>query len=132
MNIENYKKKISKLDKAVTESRLKLDQLKLELMYVCKHPKDKIVGYKYKDYKYLDPARPYRVCSECGLAEEGWGCGYEILLPDCYEIETESRDSENRIKHTKYLSQTESGLIAKRKFLSDRHKFLTKTTTSNS
>ena len=134
MSIEEYKDQIDVLDKVVTKNRLKLAKLRLELMYICKHPKDKIVGYKYKDYSYLGALSPYRVCSECGLAEEGWGCGYKILQPDCYDIETESRDSDNRIRHVEYFSQNEKGLADKRKFLKDRQQFLkalTKTTTYN-
>lgn len=44
----------------------------------CKHPKESIrelpsadTGYGYQF--------PFLICTDCGLAEEGWGCGYKNL-----------------------------------------------------
>lgn len=28
---------------------------------------------------------PFRVCTDCGLAEEGWGCGYQILKGEAHD-----------------------------------------------
>lgn len=33
----------------------------------------------YKIANWLDAHSPVRVCARCGLAEQGWGCGYLVL-----------------------------------------------------
>jgi hypothetical protein len=42
-----------------------------ELIDSCSHPLDFI--YEYKN------GRPWLICMKCGLTEEGWGCGYNLL-----------------------------------------------------
>lgn len=34
--------------------------------------------------------RPMRVCNDCGLSEEGWGCGYTILIGEAITISREN------------------------------------------
>lgn len=34
---------------------------------------------------------PWRICMNCGLTEEGWGCGYEVLSADSTRIGTIDR-----------------------------------------
>ncbi len=44
----------------------------------CKHPKESI-----RELPSLDTGHgyqfPFLICTDCGLAEEGWGCGYKSL-----------------------------------------------------
>lgn len=39
-----------------------------------------------------EPLPPFRVCANCGYAEEGWYCGYKFLAHDGQEIPTMSRE----------------------------------------
>lgn len=34
----------------------------------------------------------WRVCLDCGLTDEGWGCGYQVLTPAREHIGRISRD----------------------------------------
>jgi hypothetical protein len=34
----------------------------------------------------------WRICLDCGLTEEGWGCGYEILIAESERVGTIDRD----------------------------------------
>lgn len=44
---------------------------------VCQHKN--LVECEYKDHGRFGYSPPYRMCTNCGLAEEGWGCGYTVL-----------------------------------------------------
>jgi hypothetical protein len=49
----------------------------------CSHPITSIREAPYRK-GILYTARPFRVCIECGLKEEGWGTGYHDLAPSIY------------------------------------------------
>ena len=34
----------------------------------------------------------WRVCLDCGLTDEGWGCGYQVLTPALERVGSISRD----------------------------------------
>lgn len=44
----------------------------------CSH--SNIAESKYRSSDQSGP--PYRICLNCGLTEEGWGCGYHFLKDD--------------------------------------------------
>ncbi len=54
------------------------------LISECKHV-DYLEGRWEKgfDVGYAKP--DFRVCTSCGYAEEGWGCGYSLLGPNDYK-----------------------------------------------
>lgn len=56
---------INRLDKA----RADLKQVVLRECMACKH------GHIAE----CDDSPPWRICLDCGLTEEGWHCGYEVL-----------------------------------------------------
>jgi len=67
------------------ESRI-ADRTK-ELQSRCQHRVNEVVEGDYKAYDYsTDP--PFRVCTVCGYAEQGWGCGYWKLNYGSREIPT--------------------------------------------
>ena len=57
----------------------------------CKHRATSIREAKWVPSSYNDGMglRPFRVCIDCGYAEEGWGCGYWKLgkVSSCMELE---------------------------------------------
>lgn len=67
----------------------------------CPHQLEQIREANYEE----DPLggcyhqAPFRVCIDCGLAEEGWGSGYKLLAPYVYsEIPTITRDHGYRLR----------------------------------
>ena len=46
----------------------------------------------------MDDSPPWRVCLDCGLTEEGWGCGYELLRAPLERIGSIGRDQTLRIR----------------------------------
>lgn len=75
--------------------RKQADDLINQAIRVCKHPKKYIVEVEYKKYQYIDSCdAPYRVCTRCGYAEEGWGCGYWKLAPNAEVRSAKRKDIE--------------------------------------
>lgn len=60
----------AKIDKRIEALQNKMEALKK----ACRHPRAAILEGRYASGSFAFP--PFRVCTECGYAEEGWGCGY--------------------------------------------------------
>lgn len=58
-----------------------LERYKKELLIYQEKCKHKNVAEKQynSDNDYYCPLPPVRVCCDCGIQEEGWGCGYKNL-----------------------------------------------------
>ena len=69
-----YDKKLDKIDKLKQE----LDDVRIAMQLECKHERIAEVPYKSDPYGH-NHIRPYMVCEDCGFAEGGWSCGYQIL-----------------------------------------------------
>lgn len=67
---------------AALEERRRL--LIIDLQCTCSHPE--IVARDYIPSEYSCSTPPARVCTTCGLAENGWDCGHQLLSlgPDEY------------------------------------------------
>lgn len=72
----------------ISEIEKKLRRLIIERILECEH-NDLISG----DYIKSDhnPIPPFRVCKECGLTEQSWDCGNQILGKYRYDVVTVSR-----------------------------------------
>ena len=58
------------------EAARRLRVLRARLQLACPHKLQIEAPYG----QLLDHGRPpFRVCEDCGFAEEGWSCGYQIL-----------------------------------------------------
>jgi hypothetical protein len=69
----------------------KADALLEQIQEVCPHPVESLLEAPYQSYcESVSP--PFRVCRLCGYAEEGWGCGYQKLGPNNYDVPTLNRD----------------------------------------
>lgn len=76
-------KKIALLKQERDEIGIKIQQLEFRLMDKCTHPFDAIREGRYIPAGNWGSATPdMRVCTDCGYAEEGWGCGYWKLNVD--------------------------------------------------
>lgn len=80
----NYMEQIAQAESDVDLAEAKLEFVIDHVQKQCQH--DGLILEADRPY---DP--PYRVCTRCGYAEEGWHCGY-WKLDDRKEIRKVSRD----------------------------------------
>lgn len=72
----NFKETLSGLDMTIGSLKQQKEDLITQTQASCSHPVDELLDARYipSDYGYSTP--PFRVCKLCGLAEQGWHCGY--------------------------------------------------------
>ena len=76
--IEKYRNKsIIKLNDKINKLKEKKDSLIKSTQKTCKH--EFCVECDYQSMDYFDSLPPSKLCLNCGLKEDGWGCGYEKL-----------------------------------------------------
>lgn len=63
----------------------------LALQAKCPHPAEEIFEVPYEGEYFV--LRPFRVCTLCGLGEEGWGCGYFKLDTSKKVYEVKNRET---------------------------------------
>lgn len=68
---------IQRARSAVLAARLELARAVYRIASRCKHSKIAECNYGHREYSSSAP--PARLCLQCGLWEEGWGCGYYVL-----------------------------------------------------
>lgn len=70
-----------------------------EMQSQCPHPLEQIREAEYvRSTGWSDAQAPFRVCVDCGLAEEGWGRGYESLAPNVHsDIPSITREHGRRL-----------------------------------
>lgn len=64
------------------------ERIKKQIYYTqngCKHRATSIREAEYEPGDYI---APFRVCIDCGYAEDGWGCGYWKLgkISSCIQL----------------------------------------------
>ena len=73
-NINIFQKAKKNLNKA----KESYNQARIRLQTECPH--NQIVEGEYTpEGAFASGTPPFRVCTSCGYAEEGWGCGYSFL-----------------------------------------------------
>ncbi len=72
------------MNKRILSKQKKLAKVNMELTATvrmvqkeCKHTQQAECDYVPCDWGDSEP--PARICLECGMVEEGWGCGYKVL-----------------------------------------------------
>jgi len=57
-----------------------LNRIRIQKQLKCKHT-------TISEGKTFGRLRPFRVCLNCGFAEWGWDCGYQILIDNkCFKL----------------------------------------------
>lgn len=71
----------------------------------CEH--NHIAECDYQPSEFFNALAPMRVCLECGLSEEGWGCGFKVLKEKIEGLSPRkiSRQDLYSIRCGKYISQ---------------------------
>lgn len=86
---------IEALDAEIVALEAKRRALLIEFQCTCSHRE--IVERDYVPSEYGSAQPPARVCTACGLAENGWHCGYKLL----------SFGDEEYVKKARVVSQKE-------------------------
>lgn len=68
---------IGALDAEILALKEKRRLLLIDFQCSCSHPE--IVERNYIPSEYGSATPPARVCTSCGLAENGWYCGHQLL-----------------------------------------------------
>jgi len=90
----------------------KVKQADIELNIAVAHAQDKcthgnIAECDYSSSDYRDTFPPIRICLDCGLTEEGWGCGYRTLVEKSSQLSPRgiSRDMLYKLRIGKFIKQ---------------------------
>lgn len=75
--MELKSKKIKKAIERVISAKSAYSAAVYDVVSKCKH--ENVAECDYMPSGWLPALAPERVCLDCGLAEEGWGCGYQLL-----------------------------------------------------
>jgi hypothetical protein len=67
---------LEKLDRKIKYLTNKRNKLIDKMQSECPHPTSELLEVPFYDRGWLGSDSPMRLCKACGLAEEGWGCGY--------------------------------------------------------
>lgn len=71
----------------------------------CNHTN--IAECDYQPSEFFNALAPMRVCLDCGLSEEGWGCGFQVLREKVAGLTPRkiSRDDLYAIRCGKHITQ---------------------------
>ena len=83
-------------------------ELSVVINYVqntCNHTN--IAECNYQPSEFFSAQPPMRVCLDCGVSEEGWGCGFQVLREKVTGLAPRkiSRDDLYSIRCGKYITQ---------------------------
>lgn len=88
----------------VKQSEKELELCVLSIQTDCKHKDIAECDYSCADYRDTSP--PIRICLDCGITEEGWGCGYRTLIEtDGFSPRVISRENLYKLRIGKFIRQ---------------------------
>ena len=92
-------KRITNAEERLTKARDNLSTVIEEVQAKCKHPIGCVHEGKWQpETTFFRASPPFRVCTKCGLAETGWGVGYQTL-PDT-DTEMNRKRAQTFVKRT--------------------------------
>lgn len=92
---------ITDIDQQIAELKAEREELISALQKACKH--DTIYEVDYIPSRFFNATPPFRVCKDCGYAEQGWNCGYWKL--DTKEAVPIIRDEQGQKYVLKFYTQ---------------------------
>lgn len=103
MKVKN--KEILKRLSSVQKAEDKLDEVVNKVQASCPH--NNIAECDYQPSEFFSANPPIRICLECGLSEEGWGCGYSVLVEkqNGLSLRQISRDTLYSMRVGKFIRQ---------------------------
>lgn len=100
-----FNEEINKYLDRLKSAQHDLDMVISSVQSECKH--ESIAECDYKPSEFFNALPPMRVCLECGLSEEGWGCGFRVLREKIAGLQPRriSREDLYSIRCGQYISQ---------------------------
>jgi hypothetical protein len=75
---------LRQIDEELHRVRTQKEELITRAVESCDHALEHLRLYHDRDpWGYWNP--PWLICANCGLTEEGWGCGYSALRHGAYQ-----------------------------------------------
>lgn len=103
---------LAELEESINLLRSEYKMLLIEVQATCSH--EHVVERDYfKIAPWMDAHRPVRICKECGLCEEGWGCGY-IVIKNPVTVERIGRDMEYHYCRGKRIFDADKGPLLRK------------------
>ncbi len=98
---ESINKQLLKLK----EAQVALEDTINSVQSGCSH--DNIAECDYEPSEFFNASPPMRVCLDCGISEEGWGCGFKVLREKVAGLTPRkiSREDLYSIRCGKYIPQ---------------------------
>ena len=98
---ESINNQILRLKEAQTE----LEDVVNSVQSDCPHVS--VAECDYKPSEYFNAQPPMRVCLDCGMSEEGWGCGFKVLREKVIGLTPRkiSREDLYSVRCGKYIPQ---------------------------
>jgi hypothetical protein len=89
----------------VVDAQKDLERTIESVQATCEH--NNVAECEYKSSEFFNALPPMRVCLDCGLSEEGWGCGFRILREKIAGLQPRriSREDLYSIRCGKYITQ---------------------------
>ena len=76
MMLDNFWESVKLADHKILTLKRRRERMILDFQKKCKHAHLNLREASPRHSVFLSTLAPFRVCVACGLAEEGWGCGY--------------------------------------------------------
>lgn len=100
-----FNEEINKYADRLKSAQYDLDVVINSVQAECKH--EHVAECDYQPSEFFNALPPMRVCLECGLSEEGWGCGFKVLKEKIQGLSPRqiNRKDLYSIRCGKYISQ---------------------------
>lgn len=100
-----FNEEINKYVDRLKSAQYDLDTVINSVQAECKH--NHVAECDYQPSEFFNSLAPMRVCLDCGLSEEGWGCGFQVLKEKTTKLSPRkiSRQDLYSIRCGKYISQ---------------------------
>ncbi|GEM_PF-5701384 len=82
------------------EAKRRYKEARIEAQTECPHPVSEIFEGHYPQESDMRPSE-FRVCTGCGYAEDGWGCGYSFLGRGNYGSDIKKVSSDEALKYVR-------------------------------
>ena len=83
----------------------------------CRHKQ--LAECEYKSFVFGDSLPPIRLCLDCGLTEQGWGCGYKVLVAPDELIGRIDREKIYALRTGVFITDEKKGPLLRREITVD-------------
>lgn len=87
----------------------------------CKHKQLAECDHQsfHQSFEFGDSLPPIRICLDCGLTEQGWGCGYKVLVAPDERIGHIEREKIYGLRVGVFITNEKKGQLLRREITID-------------